>query len=398
MSLFEKIKQIKISDFSSYVIMAFIFSIPISTSASSILASLLVSLWIIEGNFKNKFEEIKKNKVTLAVLAYVLLHVVGLLWTSDYSWGYYTIQKQWKLLLLPIFLTMVKKEYTWRYINAFVAAMIVSTIFSYTIWLEIFSYKDSSPANPSPFIKHVMYNPLLALAIYLLSYQLKFCNISFPKKIIIAAVILAMIINMFLVPGRTGQAAFFFLGVFFLFQIFKRKNTIAAACIIIIPLIFTTAYFSVPQFKNRIVNSVDHIKNFDFDARNSLAERATFIVVSSLIYRNNPIIGVGTGDFPQAYSQITSTKFSSFGYSYSENPHNQYLLVLSQFGIIGLLIFSFIFYFQIKFATISNFPFNLILITFPLFYLLIFLGDSFLQVSGTTLLFSIFSAFLYKEA
>lgn len=397
MKLLAKSKSIKIADYSSYVIMAFIFSIPISTSVSNVLAILIAVLCLIEGKFKEKFEEIRKNKVTLAVLAYVLLHVVGLLWTSDYAWGFYTIRKQWKLLMLPVFLTMVKKEHSWRYINAFVASMIVSTIFSYTIWLEIFSYKDSSPANPSPFIKHVMYTPLLALAIYLLGYQLKFHNISFHKKIIIAAVILGMVINMFLVPGRTGQATFFFLGVLFLFQIFNRKNIIAAACIIIIPLIFTTAYFSVPQFKNRIVNTVEHIKNFDFDARNSLAERATFIVVSSLIYKNNPVIGVGTGDFPQAYSQITSTKFKSFGYSYSENPHNQYLLVLSQFGIIGLLIFSFIFYFQLKTAPLSDFPFNLILITFPVFYLLIFLGDSFLQVSGTTLLFSIFSAFLYKE-
>ena len=397
MNLPAKIKSIKIADYSSYVIMAFIFSIPISTTGSNILALLIALLWLIEGRFKEKFQEISKNKVTLAVLAYVLLHVVGLLWTSNYDWGLYTIKKQWKLLLLPVFLTMVKKEHAWYYINSFIASMILSVVISYGIWLEIFSFKDSTPSNPSPFIMHVMYNPLLALAIYLLSIQLQLNNLSSQKKIAIMIIIAGMTINMFLVPGRTGQTTFFFLVVVLIFQSFKKNIlTKLITCLIAIPFVFFVSYSSIDQFKERVNASIENLNNFDFNAPNSIAERATFLVVSTEIIKDNPIIGVGTGDFPQAYKNKINTSDKIYGYAYTENPHNQYLLVLSQFGMVGLILFSSIFYFQFRFALSSSFPLKYVLVTFPLFYLFIFLGDSSLQVSGTSLLFSIFSAFLYK--
>lgn len=397
MTLLAKLKSIKIAEFSSYIILAFIFSIPISTSVSSILAILVAVLWMIGGKFKEKFEEIRHSKVTLAVLAYVLLHVVGLLWTSDYSWGFYTIKKQWKLLMLPVFLTMVKKEHTDLYLGAFVAAMIISALTSYLIFFDLITIADSNHYNPSPFIKHVMYNPLLALAIYILCHHVTNDNSrSYPKIIDIICIVL-LTINMFMVPGRTGQLAFFMLMFIFTSQVFFKKLKKMAlflfTCCLIIPLI---SYGYIPSFKKLVNNTISNIENFDVNAESSLSERVTFVIICTKIIKENFYIGVGTGDFPAEYEKTVRHE-GKYGYSYTENPHNQYLLVLSQFGIIGLILFLSIFYFQIRSSFLRRDGSNHIMLVFPLFFLFIFMGDSYLQTSGTSLLFSIFSSFLYKE-
>lgn len=398
MTLLAKSKSIKkIADYSSYVIMAFIFSIPISTSIANILAILIALLWVIEGNFKEKFAEIRKNKVTLAVLAYVLLHVVGLLWTSDYSWGFYTIKKQWKLLMLPVFLTMVKKEHIDLYLGAFVAAMIISALTSYLIFFDLINIANSNHYNPSPFIKHVMYNPLLALAIYILCHYVTNENSRRYLKMIDIICIILLTINMFMVPGRTGQLAFFMLMFIFTCQLFFKKLKKMAFIIffscLIIPLI---SYGYIPSFNKMVNNTISNIEKFDVNAENSLAERVTFVIISTKIIKENFYLGVGTGDFPPEYEKAARQE-GKYGYGYTENPHNQYLLVLSQFGVTGLILFLSIFYFQINSSLLRRDGSTHIMLAFPLFFLFIFMGDSYLQTSGTSLLFSIFSSFLYKE-
>ena len=55
-------------------------SLSLSTSLISIAALLILICWLIEGRFAEKCREIMANPVCLAVLAYMLLVVVGLLW------------------------------------------------------------------------------------------------------------------------------------------------------------------------------------------------------------------------------------------------------------------------------------------------------------------------------
>ena len=80
------------------------------------------------------------------------------------------------------------------------------------------------------------------------------------------------------------------------------------------------------------------------------------------------------------------------------NPHNMYVLILAQFGLLGLLALLYMFYTQIKIATKSNEEFvRKIGVALPLLYLLIMLSDSYLMVHMTGLLFIFLSSFIYKD-
>jgi len=94
-------------------------------------------------------------------------------------------------------------HYIKYYIAAFISSIVLSELSSYGIWFEIISpIKKSSIDDPTAFVTHIIYNPFLSLAIYIMLYKVfienkkitwvKFVNVFF---------IITMTINMFITGG-----------------------------------------------------------------------------------------------------------------------------------------------------------------------------------------------------
>jgi O-antigen ligase len=52
------------------------------------------------------------------------------------------------------------------------------------------------------------------------------------------------------------------------------------------------------------------------------------------VIRDNPMLGVGTGGFPAAYTALAART----GDPPTSNPHNEFLMIVAQFGILGLVL------------------------------------------------------------
>ena len=127
----------------------------------------------------------------------------------------------------------------------------------------------------------------------------------------------------------------------------------------------------------------------------SVGVRLLFTTNSWQIIKENALLGAGTGDFPSEYKK-TSVRRSPMG-PYATNPHNMYVLVLVQSGIVGLLSMLSIMYYQIKLSfKESNRFFGDVGFALPILFLIIMLSDSYLLGHYTGLLFVFFSSFLYK--
>lgn len=83
---------------------------------------------------------------------------------------------------------------------------------------------------------------------------------------------------------------------------------------------------------------------------NSLAQRLEYWRVSKEIIKDHPIIGVGTGDVPQAFLHKYEQIPNSLDKKYQLRSHNQYLSIAIAIGIIGLILFLFFFLFPIPTA------------------------------------------------
>ncbi|HIQ37997.1 MAG TPA: O-antigen ligase domain-containing protein [Desulfocapsa sulfexigens] len=379
----------------SPLLILFAFALPLSTSAGSILAILLILAWITSGKMAEKFDEILRNPVTIAVLIYILLHVLGLLWSEDLDWGFKILKKQWKLLLFPVFLTIAKKEHTKYYMAAFIAAIFLKACKAYLVWLGVISLPPSSVFTTLG-TTHVMYNPMLALACYILLQNLIFAANKPVHKILQTGLLIFLSCNMFITAGRTGQIAFFVLLAVILFQYFyKLSKAKLLLGLILLPLLITATYQCSTTFRGRVDLAITEIKEHKSQEITSVGLRVWFYKNTIIVIKENWLTGVGTGDFPTEYAKIN--KIYSPTLLNTDNPHSQYLLILSQFGIVGFISLISIFFSQLIMAFRQKDALTPLRQAFPIFFLVIMLAESYLMVYGTGFLFSLFSAFLYKN-
>ena len=137
-----------------------------------------------------------------------------------------------------------------------------------------------------------------------------------------------------------------------------------------IPSIFITAYLTSDLFQERVDAAVKNTTYYSENKTSSVGQRITFALNSWEVIKKNPIIGVGTGDFPIEYKKIN--KINSPGLRNTTNPHNMYTLVAMQLGALGIISMLSIFYYQMKLSFNSSSKFiRDVGITLPLLFLVI---------------------------
>jgi O-antigen ligase len=382
------------------LLIALAFLMPLTVFGGNILVVVICILWAITGNYKSKFKLIISNNLMLASISFFCIHLLGLIWTEDLDWGIHIVHKMWYFIgLFPILFTIIRKENTAKYISAFLIAISITEIFSYLVWFELIPpFKNATVSNPTPFMSHISYNPILAFACYLVLHQIffnkKLSNLVFSFYSFFAV---SMSINMFITGGRAGHVAFFVMLIILTFQIFQTQRIKSLISIfIVIPVIFLSAYQTSDLFHKRVNSAVNEVMTFSEDRNTSVGMRLNFAINSWDVIKDNLVLGVGTGDFPLEYKKINKINTPHLGIT--TNPHNMYVLVLMQSGLLGLISMLMIFYYQIKLSLNSSDKFiRDVGITLPLFFLVLMFSDSYLLGHFTTLMYVFFSSFLYKD-
>ena len=378
------------------------FFLPLTVFGGNLFAVLIFLLWLVKADFKTDFYRLKDNKLVIAVLLYLLVHVVALLWTADIESGLWTLKKQLKFLFIPIFMLFVKREHVKYYILAFLASMSLSEIWSYGIFFQLLPlYGGATLIDPIPLMSHITYNPFLAIAIYLLSYYVLFDHsINRSKKVIYSFFIITMSINMFITGGRAGQVMYFAMLVVLIFQYFpKNAFKASSASLFVLVITSSTFYLNSKIFSDRVDSAVTELSDYKNHTYSSTGMRISSAINSWSIIKEHPVIGVGTGDYKNEFIKASiKNNLKLEDKLVIHNPHNMYVLILVQFGLLGLAAILYLFYAQIKIAINSNEEFvKKIGIALPLLYLLIMLSDSYLMVHMTGLLFIFISSFVYKD-
>ena len=384
-----------------YLIIAAFFLLPLTVSGNNIAIWVVVIIWFFSGNYKIKFNQIKRNNLAIASIVFFGIHVLGLLWTNNLAWGFEIVRKMLPFFfVLPVFLTITRNDNIKYYIGAFLLGISISETLSYLIWFELIdAFKYATISNPTPLMSHISYNPFLAFAIYLVLNKLfSGEKLSLFERATYTFFSLTMTVNMFITGGRAGQVMFFAAIVIVLFQYFKNSQLKATLISIsLISLISYSAFNFSPLFEQRVIQAYNGITNFQPNSNSSIGLRIIFASNSFELFMENPLIGVGTGDYPDEYKRINSINTPEV--IPTSQPHNMYILVMAQLGLLGLISFLLMFYFQFKLAFSSSLRYvNHIAIAMPLLFLIIMWSDSYLLGHFTGNLYILFSSFVYSHS
>lgn len=365
-----------------YLTLSFAFVMPLSRAAISFFILALGIIWLIEGNFKRKFEQIKSSKVLLLIGILYLIVVFSAVLSSntDTALKFVRLYAYW--IVIFVIATSLKKEYISSVITAFLLGMFVSEIIAYGVFFDVWKFGNATKEYLSPFMMHIDYSVFLAFTSMILFNRIISKDYSFKEKLLLFLFFCSTTGNLFLSVGRTGQVAFIFAIIVMFFLYYKLHIKTIIYSFLSLLIIFTIAFNSSDMFEKRVnLAKTDIEKIIDGDLYSSWGIRVAYWMVSYEILKDNPILGVGIGDYKQAIVEtLEKEKFDNLpqemkNFMEEYHVHNQFLMVIIQTGLIGIIIIILLFYNLLKISLYAKNEHRNVFVLFWVIYLISCMAD-----------------------
>jgi len=212
--------------------------------------------------------------------------------------------------------------------DSFVAGCVVILLISYGIFFSII---------PSERFGHsVVYHITHSLFIAILAFWcLQRIFESRQYVYLWLGLFLLSTINLFYIaPGRTGMLIYIALITLTLLQRFSWKKSLAAT--IFVSLVMGITFFTSSNFSSRVGEAVDEMRGYQAESsRTSVGMRFDWYRNSIDLIKQRPVFGHGTGSFRTVQEDLIRNSETQS----TDNPHNEYLLLAVQTGLVGLFLF-----------------------------------------------------------
>lgn len=200
---------------------------------------ILAGNWILEGDFKAKFDRLKSNSVFFALISTYLLLAIGLIWSEDIDYALHDLRIKLPLLLLPFFIASARtlKKTEWKILlMVYLSSLFIISLFSYYKLIEFFGDEILDKRQLSIRISHIRYGLNLALASILSAFYFKLYGKKFGFVMLFLS--LWFLTCLFTFQLYTGLICFFIslfiLGIYKLIKAKKRSPYVILMTILII--------------------------------------------------------------------------------------------------------------------------------------------------------------------
>lgn len=498
-----------------YALFLLVIALPLSKFFLSVAQLIMVINWLLWGNPIPKFKAFFNNKLAVIVTSLFFLHVVGLLYTQEFSYALKDLRIKLPLLALPIILSTspkFTKSKTYWLLGFFAASVLFGTFTSILKLSGVFSDKIYDTRKISVFISHIRFSLMICLTLFFIVLaQLKSTK---KQKIALGIIALWLLLFLIIFESITGivvlavlALTFSFIGVVKLQNLKLKIATLC--CFVVIPFLtiypiykewnqsFNVAPIESLKIASHSINGEEYYNNLnrkeiengnyvwvnvawvelkngwskrssiDFEEKdnrnqpvhatlirymaskgltkdaeginkltdkeiklvesgvsnyrfptqkglqarvykilwefdhyfkggnpsgNSVMQRLEFWKAGYVIAKQNPIIGVGTGDVKISFYEAYETINTQLQKKYWLRAHNQYFTIFITFGFLGLAWFL-----VTLFYPVFNFPKNTFwypYVGFLIIALVSFISEDTLESQIGVTFFAFFNSFL----
>jgi O-antigen ligase len=331
----------KIISIKNFLLQCIAFTLPLNKILVPIFIVLTIIIWFIEGNFREKFQLLKSKFFLFAILLYIL-HLVGMLYTTNIKAGSFDLEQKLSLLILPLIFfsdTGNNNIQLLKILKSFVIGCILAGLIcianaalKYYISGEIdsFLYTQFSP------IMHTSYFAMyLSFAIILILFNDGLLQNQNLKIIAVMFLMLPIVLS-------SSKSGLFSLGLIlmvqFIYDILIKKSYLKVLVFSSLFMVAATMfYFNFPEAFKRVSEMKQAITSSKSEINSNTSRIAIWKIASKIIAKNT-LLGVGTGDVKDAliseYDKQTVDEFTIK----KLNAHNQYLQTFIALGLAGILV------------------------------------------------------------
>ncbi|MBI4807438.1 MAG: O-antigen ligase family protein [Nitrosomonadales bacterium] len=334
-------------------------SVPISVALDNVLLALvLLGALFSLGSIVRV--AVAQPVARAAVLLFAVLFVAMFYGATPLKTAFDTLGKYVDLLFVPVFMFLFSNDAVRRKARyAFLAAMAITLVLSCLVglgilplmydWMSVFASRD----NPVIFHSHITQNSMMAFAIFLALLEWREAETRLQRFAWGAFALLGMANVLFMVQGRTGYLILLVLLGWFVWISLSRymhrrgRNwgwRQGALLALAVPFVAYAAYQGSARLHDRVTQVVAEYEAWtpDHGRLTSTGQRLDFYSNTFRIVQDNALLGVGTGGFPAAFAkQIEGKEVKE-----TQNPHNEFLMIAAQTGVVGLVILLYLFYTQ----------------------------------------------------
>lgn len=325
------------------------FVMPMGTSPFTILGGLALLTWLFSGEFLRQRRNYIREPWFFPVVAVIALTFAGLIWSADPS-GLgikYAKKAHYWLYAFAVASVGFSKHPAQNLIKAFLLGLFINALAGFLQLADMLPrFSEYGKTAYTGF--YGGYNTLailLILGMMTASFLFRSATAS-KEKIVYVSLIPVYIFHLALLEGRGGYLAFLILLPVILFQLFhgKRVLYIVLAYILVVVLIASS-----PVVQFRTGQAVESLRSH-FNAEADVFSGKKYSGYMDRIYMwrwaidlflEHPLIGVGTGGYTQSILQGGGGRGIA-------HPHNNILYVAVSYGILGLIIFGWLFWVLLK--------------------------------------------------
>ena len=392
------------------LVQAIAFTLTFSIKLNNVLIILCSLNWLIQGKVISKTRLAFSNPVNQLMLAFFLVHIVSILFSSNTAEAWAIVERRLPLLVFPL---LIFNRNVTGYFNSTLLSFCAGVTLAGVICIGKASYLFFYQGSHSQFFYHDLSSAVNINAVYLSAYAVLsiiiLLNIPAPrlkntKGLLIAFLLLLCVL-------LSSKMMLFILVVYLLLHITGKiksnlqKKLGAAGLIAVCALIFL-----IPDVRERFDNefsskfNVVRQSHYTYDTRFTGSSLRLVLWKQSLAVirsENAWLTGVGSGDFQDELNKryketgmyVGNATGNNTGYT-GYGPHNQYIEVLLYAGIPGLLIFLFLLSAQLRAAIRFN---NWLFRVFILLSMIFFLSESALSTNKGIVFYALFSSLLYAR-
>lgn len=326
-------------------------SIPISIAFDNLLLAAVLLAWMAGLQFREKLVLAWSNPVYRAAL---LLFAVLLLGTAygqqaPGDAGLY-LSKYLDLALVPMlgwaYIASPNRDRGLRLLAGALALFLLLSFMQKAGLIPPNSWLKGTADNPLVFKNRLTHNILMAFAVFMFAWLSCSAASRIAKFGWGTLSVLGLINITLMVDGATGYLLLVVLSLLFGWQRGKARGV---AITVVSAIMVVTALSLIPgtfQARGQQIMGEMQQERADRPASTSTGYRMEFYRNTLALIQKNPVFGTGTGSFPAVYAgQIAGT-----GSVASKNPHNEFMLIAVQTGVIGLAAFLWLLWQQWRLA------------------------------------------------
>ncbi len=314
-------------------------AVPWSTALVSVACGVLVIALVASGCAHRVLRDALSQPLGVALVAFFAVLAVGMLYSevpwperasSLWSWR----KPAYALILLGLFAAPVWKG---RFVGTLIAVAAASVVASFAAWA--LGIAPKIPTEPGVLLQnHSMQGMFFALAMLCCVVAAFMAHTPRLRWGLLALAGLMALNVVFISPGRSGYLAL----AAMLAVVGVRLLGWRRLPVVVVGLVAASAfaYLASPTVRERIALGIAEVETHrETETLTSMGFRMNAWENTLALIRERPVFGYGTGSFGAVYSERVRQRYDDWRGDPGTDPHNQYLMILTENGLVGLAAF-----------------------------------------------------------